>query len=268
LQSDRVGVDGAELFYRESGTGSPILLIHGFGGNADVWGEAFALLGEDHRVVAYDRRSYSRSVAAPVSDPRRHREDAAALLRALDAAPATVVGWSSGGVVALDLAIHHPELVSALVLEEPPLHLKRRPGPRMVRAIATAQLQSRFGNDSAASETFLRWAFRYTSGGTGYDRIPDGARETVVNNGAPNMAEFAWATGEHLTKEEVAGIGCPVVCLAGELSDRSLARATRYLAGLVSQAEVRPIAGGGHAMHFERPREFAAAVHEGAADPA
>jgi pimeloyl-ACP methyl ester carboxylesterase len=262
-----VDVDGMELFYRERGSGSSILLIHGSGGNADVWGMASELLSEQHRVVAYDRRGFSRSVHAPVSDPRRHRDDAATLLRALDAAAATVVGWSSGGVVALDLAIHNPELVSALVLQEPPLHLKRRPGPRMLGAIVAAQLLNRVRDDRVASEAFFRWAFRYTSGGTGYDRIPDAVRETLLSNGNPNMAEFAWATGEHLTKAQLAGIGCPVVCLAGELSERSLARATRYIAGLVPHARLKPIAGAGHAMHLERPGEFAAAVHEAATDP-
>jgi pimeloyl-ACP methyl ester carboxylesterase len=262
-----VGVNGTELFYRQGGTGSPILLIHGLGGNADVWGDAVELLSEHHRVVAYDRRGFSRSMHAPVSEPQSHREDAAALLRALEAAPATVVGWSSGGVVALDLAIHNPELVSALVLEEPPLHLKRRPGPRMVRALVVAQVLNRVRDDRAASEAFFRWAFRYTTGGTGYDRIPDAVRQTLLSNGEPNMAELAWATGEHLTKPQLARIGCPVVCLAGELSERSLARATRYTAGIVRQARVEPVAGAGHAMHLERPAEFAAAVHEGATAP-
>jgi pimeloyl-ACP methyl ester carboxylesterase len=110
--------------------------------------------------------------------------------------------------------------------------------------------------DRAASEAFFRWAFRYTSGGTGYDRIPDAVRETLLSNGKPNMAELAWATGEHLTKAQVASIACPVVCLAGELSERSLVRATRYIAGLVPQARVKPVAGAGHAMHLERPGEF------------
>jgi pimeloyl-ACP methyl ester carboxylesterase len=81
------------------------------------------------------------------------------------------------------------------------------------------------------------------------------------------MAEFAWATGEHLTKAQLAGIGCPVVCVAGEHSERSLARATRYIAALVPQARIKPVAGAGHAMHLERPAEFAAAIHEGATSP-
>lgn len=260
-------VDGTELFYRERGSGSPLLLIHGLGGNADIWGEAFELLSDHYRVVAYDRRGFSRSAHAPVSDPQRHRDDAVALLRALDAAPATVVGWSSGGVLTLDLAIHAPELVSALVLEEPPLHLKRRPGLRMLRALAAARVLNRVRDGRAASEAFFRWAFRYTSGGTGYDRIPDAVRESLLSNGDASMAELSWATGEHLTKAQVAGVSCPVVCLAGELCEGSLARATRYTAGLVPRARVKPIGGAGHAMHLERPGEFAAAVRESAADP-
>ena len=50
---------------------------------------------------------------------RDHVGDAAALLEELGAAPATVLGWSGGGVVAAGLAIERPELVSSLILEEP-----------------------------------------------------------------------------------------------------------------------------------------------------
>jgi pimeloyl-ACP methyl ester carboxylesterase len=264
---DAVAVDGVRLFYRESGAGSPILFVHGTGGDADVWGEAFEMLSRDHRVIAYDRRGFTRSKQAAVADVSRHREDAAELLRALDAAPATVVGWSSGGIVALDLAIHHPRLVSGLVLEEPPLHRKRRPGLHQLRAVIKTRLLARTKGERAASEALLRWAFRYTSGGTGYDRLPDRIRDGMLANGEANMAELEVGTGEHLTKEQVRGIACPVTCLTAELSDRALVRATGYIAKLVPQARETRIDGAGHAMHLERPREFAAAVHRSAASP-
>lgn len=74
------------------------------------------------------------------------------------------------------------------------------------------------------------------------------------------MAELGVGTGEHLSKAQVAGIACPVVCVTGELSDRALARATGYVARLVPHAGMTRIAGAGHAMHLERPHEFAAAV--------
>lgn len=259
------GVNGVEFFYRERGSGPPILLIHGMGGSVDVWGKAFDLLAEHHRVIAYDRRGFSRSVHSPVDDFQRHREDAAALLRALDAAPATVVGWSSGGIIAVDLAVHNPELVAALVLEEPVLHAKRRPGARQLRAALAAEILSRVKDERAASASFLRWAFRHSSGGNGFDPLPDSLRESMLANGPASMADLHAGTGEHLTKEQVGALACPVTCIAGELSDRAFLRATDYIVRLVPQAQVNRIAGAGHAMHLERPTEFAAAVREAAA---
>jgi pimeloyl-ACP methyl ester carboxylesterase len=249
-----------ELFHRQAGEGSPILLIHGFSGDADVWGDAFDLLAEEQRVIAYDRRGYTRSRQEPVADLGQHADDAAELLAELGAAPATVVGWSSGGIVALDLAIRRPDSVSALVLIEPPLHLKRAPGFRLAVGLGKAQVLNLVKDDRAASEALLRWAFLQTSGGTYYDRLPPEMREAMLANGRANMTELKFGTGERLRGSEISAIACPVTCLTGELSDRSLVRATRKIARLLSRAEVREFAGAGHTLHLERPREFAAAV--------
>jgi pimeloyl-ACP methyl ester carboxylesterase len=56
-----LAVEGTELFYEERGSGAAILLIHGRGGNADVWAPALRGLAAGHRVIVYDRRGYSRS---------------------------------------------------------------------------------------------------------------------------------------------------------------------------------------------------------------
>jgi pimeloyl-ACP methyl ester carboxylesterase len=258
---------GTEFFLREAGDGPPILLIHGMGGDADVWGEAFDQLAEKHRVIAYDRRGFTRSRQEPVADVRVHADDAAELLATLGAAPATVVGWSSGGVVALDLAIRHADRVSGLVLEEPPLHLKRAPGFRMAVGIGKAQVLKVVKDDRAASEALLRWAFLHTSGGTYFDRLRPEMREAMLANGRANMIELKFGTGERLRSREISAIGCPVMCVAGELSDRSLLRATRKIARLLPRAEVRQIAGAGHTLHLERPGEFAAAVTEAVRAP-
>src|SRR5688572_28607903 len=111
-------LDGVDLFHREAGplTGPPVLLIHGMGVDADTWGPVFDDLAQDHRVIAYDRRGHSRSTGEPVADWSRHGDDAAALLRALDVERATVVGWSAGGLFALDLGLRHAEHVGSIVL--------------------------------------------------------------------------------------------------------------------------------------------------------
>ena len=80
-----------------------------------------------HRVIAYDRRGFARSSAAPRGVLADQARDAAELLEALGASPATVVGWSAGGVIALDLAASYPERVASLVLAEPAVHLFTHP---------------------------------------------------------------------------------------------------------------------------------------------
>jgi pimeloyl-ACP methyl ester carboxylesterase len=261
----RVSVNGADLYFEERGSGPPLLLIHGLAADADVWGASLEDLAEDHRILTYDRRGYTRSGRVPRGDFRRDGEDAAALLRALDAVPATVVGWSSGGIVALDLAVHHPDLVAELVLLEPTLHAKKRPGIRQVGAFLKAGLLRRVKDDRAATEAFLRWAFRHRTGGTWYDRLPDLMRDALLANGPATMSELGIGTGEHLRDEQIAAIACPAVVLVGELSDPLFSRLGERTARLLPRARIERVPAAGHVIHLERPAYFARAVRDAGA---
>jgi pimeloyl-ACP methyl ester carboxylesterase len=263
----RVSVNGADLYVEERGSGPPILLIHGLAADADVWGGSLDELAQDHRVLAYDRRGYTRSGQVALSDFRRDGEDAAALLRALDAAPATVVGWSSGGIVALDLAVHHPDLVAGLVLLEPTLHAKKRPGARHLAAFLKASLLRRVKDDRDATEAFLRWAFRHRTGGTWYDRLPTPTRDALLANGSAAMSELDIGTGEHLKDDQIAAIACPAVVLVGELSDPMFRRVSERTARLLPRGRIERVPGAGHVIHLERPAEFVRAVREASQPP-
>ena len=83
-----INVRGIDFFYREAGEGAPLLLIHGALGSADVWPAVLESLARDHRVIAYDRRAYTRTKAAPAPPDQyftTHGDAAAALLQALAA---------------------------------------------------------------------------------------------------------------------------------------------------------------------------------------
>ena len=105
------------------GAGPPALVIHGGAEDAAMLAPlAERLAADGHRVITYDRRGTGGSGrdAWPGSGARQHADDAAALLRALHAEGAEVLGLSSGGVIALDLAVRHPTVVGRTFVWEAP----------------------------------------------------------------------------------------------------------------------------------------------------
>jgi pimeloyl-ACP methyl ester carboxylesterase len=114
----QIEVDGARLRYRDEGAGPPLLLIHGWAFDLDVWQPQARALADRYRVVRYDRRGFGLSTGTP--SLQADARDALALLDHLQLRAAAVLGASQGARVALRLALTHPERVSALVLDAPP----------------------------------------------------------------------------------------------------------------------------------------------------
>src|SRR3954453_23316804 len=106
----QLDVRGATLNYRTVGEGPPLVLVHGSGTDLTTWDGVVEELAHDHTVIAYDRRGYGESRHQPVRDHRIHARHLVAVLEQLASRPAAVVGWSSGGNIALAAAVQRPEL--------------------------------------------------------------------------------------------------------------------------------------------------------------
>lgn len=120
-----VDVDGVELHYVERGTGTPVVLIHGSLADYTYWelSDQLALLGAQHRVIAYSRRYNHPNRNARTADhsPMVEARDLAGFLDVLGTGPVHLVGHSYGAYTALVFALDHPERVRSLVLAEPPI---------------------------------------------------------------------------------------------------------------------------------------------------
>lgn len=109
--------DGVRLRIRTLGNGKPVLLIHGWTLAHEVWDRPMQVLAAaGHQAIAIDLRGHGDSDAPQEGyDIEQLASDGAAVLRAVAGGPATVVGWSLGGLTALRMAHDFPELVSRIV---------------------------------------------------------------------------------------------------------------------------------------------------------
>ncbi len=112
--------------YAEAGEGPPVLVIHGAGGGFDQGldiGEGFLQRG--FRVIAPSRFGYLRTPLPKKGSPAAQADAHAAVLDALGIQRCPVLGVSAGGPSAVQLALRHPDRVSALVLMVPAVYAPR-----------------------------------------------------------------------------------------------------------------------------------------------
>jgi pimeloyl-ACP methyl ester carboxylesterase len=262
-----LSIDGSEFFYKEAGSGPAILLIHGTSINADTWGECFDVLAESHRVVAYDRRGHSRSRdVGATGDWDRHCADGIAVAEQLELGPATVVGWSAGGIVALKLALARPDLVTSLVLVEPGFDAPHNLTARFVREFMLGRLLVLLGREKQGYERFMRFVgFRRGATNSWLDPdFPEERREIGRANSGSWRAESAARRGQP-TPDEVAAIQLPVTVVLGAQSDPWFHKMANAVPKAISHAEVVRIPGANHAFGFTAPRELAKTILDVAA---
>jgi pimeloyl-ACP methyl ester carboxylesterase len=118
--SVRIATRCGPIEYQEAGTGVPLLAVHGSGGGYDQ-GMAFAgaLAHQGIRVIAMSRFGYLRTPMPADASAAAQADAHVCLLDAMDIHQAGVLGGSAGAPSALQMAIRHPDRVSALVLLVP-----------------------------------------------------------------------------------------------------------------------------------------------------
>ncbi|RJF80737.1 alpha/beta hydrolase [Oleomonas cavernae] len=126
--------DGTEIFYKDWGTGQPIVFHHGWPLSADDWdAQMMYFLGKGYRVIAHDRRGHGRSTqTATGNEMDTYADDVAALTNALDLKDAIHIGHSTGGgEVARYLGRHGTARVAKAVLigAVPPIMVKSEKNP-------------------------------------------------------------------------------------------------------------------------------------------
>lgn len=255
-------VDGVELAYRVAGDGAPVVLIHA-GGLADFFAPLYSELRHRAQVISYHRIGYGRSGPVPaatqISDQAGHCRG---LLEHLGYRAAHVVGHSSGGVIALELARRSPHVVATLALLEPSL-----PVPSSVTLAATV-IRPAFaaflaGDKAAAIDTFLAGVCGPDYPGL-VDRVLPGARsqaaddaDTLFTVEAPSVGRWEFDPGV------LAELRMPVLSVLGERSDEVSAvsrEAHVLLLAYIGDIEEYVLPRATHFLQLHNPTDLAEAL--------
>jgi 3-oxoadipate enol-lactonase len=103
-----------DLWYEDSGSGTPVVLLHESVVDSRIWDRFLPLVTNRLRTIRYDQRGYGRS---PMWDgPYSPVDDLMSVMDAAGAERAALLGTSRGGRIAIQAAIRRPERISALVL--------------------------------------------------------------------------------------------------------------------------------------------------------
>jgi pimeloyl-ACP methyl ester carboxylesterase len=249
----RLLANGVSLYYEELGAGEPMLCIHGTLSSAGLWAEAAAELATRGRTIVYDRRGFSRSERPEpfVVDVHMHADDAAALIEALSASPAIVIGRSAGGEIAVDLALRYPDSVRALaLLEGGGLWL----GEGAKRFIAAVDEQV-FAAAETDMSTVAEALFRAVAGEEGWKRLPEPVKRELTDNGVAIVADERHGYLD-VTADDLGTIVQPTLLVGAEDSPEEFAEVTNLMAAAMPSARVERV-GGGHMIDPAHPAVLA-----------
>jgi esterase len=239
-----VKANGVRFYYEERGSGTPILGLHGAGSSAVFWEEAADKLSKVGRAVLYDRRGCSRSERPQpyeITSVAEHAGDALGLLRALDAEPAILIGRSYGGTAALELALHHPDSVTALALLEPgPMGLSPEYDEWFTSLRSTLERTVSDRGVEAVGEVVLRDVFG------AWEELPEVWRAVFTANGPALLAEVRGE--ERLTDNSLlVELRVPTLIVRADDSPEFLRKGSQALERALPHAQVARV-GGGHAI--------------------
>jgi 3-oxoadipate enol-lactonase len=245
-------INGTDLFYAESGSGPPLLLIPGLSGNGLDFASLSPALEPHFRVIAMDIRGSGRSAAPPGPyTVQLMAEDAAGLLDHLGIDRAHVLGFSLGASIAQELAIGDPERVDHLVL----LGGTARADPITFDPWLTLFLQAYERDlDPVGFQLWLLGWLLTPAFMTQLDLVAAalaGAADDPYRASAQGVAAQVAAARTHDTLDRLGKITAPTLVLVGAQDIVLPPAYSQTLAARIPGATLQMIDPGGHAVFAE-----------------
>jgi len=236
-ESGMAPVNDIQMYYAVYGEGEPVLLIHGGLGHADVWGLQVPALAADHKVIVADSRGHGRSTRS--EQPFGYElmaSDCLALLDHLGIDQAALVGWSDGGIIGLDIAIRHPERLSALYA--------------FAANYVPEGVKETVGDDPVFGAYIERASADYAR----LSPTPDEFDAFV------EQISQMWASQPHYSEDQLRAIPVRTVIFSGEHDEAIKLEHSREMAELIPNARLEIMPDASHFAMWQHPDAFNASV--------
>jgi pimeloyl-ACP methyl ester carboxylesterase len=196
-QTGYAQVNGLKMYYEIYGTGEPLVVLHGAYMTIETMGEIVPSLAESRQVIAVELQAHRHTADIDRLLTYEHMaDDVAALLRRLGIEQADVLGFSTAGGVALQLAIRHPEVVRKLVVASDS-YTSHGMHPELLEMTPSITPEAFAG--SPIEEAYRRIAPN-----------PDDFPNLVTKLKRLDMEPFAWLP------EDIRGIEAPTLIIIGD----------------------------------------------------
>lgn len=249
-------VNGTRLSYEVTGRGrTTVVLIHGGLVDSRMWDDQVRPLAKRHRVIRYDLRGFGKSdfPAGPYSNV----EDLYALLKFLKVEKASLVGLSLGGMIAIDFALEHPQMVESLILTSSAL--RGYQSPRNDKTIAINKAVEEQGMERAI-ELWLEHPFFATAkSNASYQRrmrtmLADNFRYWGPWGPELKMVVVTWPSPPSL--ERISLIHVPTLIIVGDRDVSNILAIAEVLRTKIAGAQKAVIQNVSHHLNMEKPKEF------------
>jgi pimeloyl-ACP methyl ester carboxylesterase len=254
-------VNGVELYYELSGSGEPLVLVHGSWGDHHNWDLVVSPLAESFRVLAYDRRGHSASERpAGQGNVFEDADDLAGLIEELGLAPAHIAGNSFGAIIALRAATRRPDIFRSLIVHEPPLfpllagtELEPAVGEVQRRIDAVVALLED-GDHEPAAELFVE-TIAFGPGAWEGQLTPE-MREVFIANAPTWLDEVRDPDALQMDLEPLARFDKPALVTSGTESAPFFGPVVDMVAKSLPRAERVTIEGADHVPHIGVPERY------------
>jgi len=249
------------IYCERRGCGPEIVLIHGWGLHGGIWGDLPERLARDHTVTVVDLPGHGRSRGTVRAAGLADFTEAVA---AVAPSSATWLGWSLGGLIAMDAALRHDGRVARLVLvASTPKFVVAADWPHAMTAETFAGFAAGLGSDYRAM--LQRFLSLQVSGDESGRELLRRLRAELLAHGEPEPAMLAagLAMLEHTDlRARLPEIRVPTLVLHGRNDRLAWPAAGEYLAARIPGARGVTFAGAGHAPFLSQPQRFEQTLRE------